>query len=164
MEIDDTLLEQLAVDVFTGMLGMPIIPAPGLSSASDRLMASIRISGDWQAGLEVATPRAGARRIAQEMFGLPDEELGDAELSDALGEIANMIGGNLKGLNPGETCLSLPCVGPVVEQDWSVITSSVLELHLQRTGEPLTLRLYQIPSLPRPGTAGSEPLIMTCQS
>lgn len=34
----------------------------------------------------------------------------DADVRDAMGELANMIGGNLKGLMPEETCVSLPLV------------------------------------------------------
>ena len=32
-------------------------------------------------------------------------------MRDAVGEIVNMVGGNLKGIVEGDSALSLPCVG-----------------------------------------------------
>ena len=40
----------------------------------------------------------------------PDEEVTEADLVDAFGEIANVVGGNLKSLLPEHAVLSLPTV------------------------------------------------------
>jgi chemotaxis protein CheX len=43
------------------------------------------------------------------MLGL-DGPLDDEDVADAVGELANMIGGNIKGLMPGPSVLTLPVV------------------------------------------------------
>jgi len=45
------------------------------------------------------------------MLGLegPDEA-GPADVADAVGELVNMVGGNIKSLMPGPSVLSLPAV------------------------------------------------------
>lgn len=48
----------------------------------------------------------------------PDEEVGAEDLADAFGEIANVVGGNLKSLLPEHAVLSLPTVasqGPTAD-------------------------------------------------
>ena len=37
--------------------------------------------------------------------------MSEADVLDAVGEIVNMVGGNLKGIVEGDSSLSLPCVG-----------------------------------------------------
>jgi chemotaxis protein CheX len=44
------------------------------------------------------------------MFDLPTEQLDDEQVGDALGELTNMIGGNIKSLIPGPSRLSMPTV------------------------------------------------------
>jgi chemotaxis protein CheX len=47
---------------------------------------------------------------AAAMFGLSAVELTDAEVTDAVGELTNIIGGNIKSLLPGPSRLSMPVV------------------------------------------------------
>ncbi|WP_437223586.1 chemotaxis protein CheX [Planctomicrobium sp. SH661] len=147
MEVDNTLLEQIATDVLNGMLGLEFHPSQDPEDDPAGLMASIRICGDWHAGLDVVTPMSSARRIAEQMFGTSPDDLAEAEIADALGEIANMIGGNLKGLSQGETRLSLPCVGPAALDDQTDSSQDFRELHLRFGNERLSLRLHQEVSL-----------------
>ncbi|HVD28484.1 MAG TPA: chemotaxis protein CheX [Mycobacteriales bacterium] len=55
-------------------------------------------------------PTRLARTAASAMFDRPAEALTDDEVADALGELTNMIGGNLKSLLPGPSRLSMPAV------------------------------------------------------
>jgi CheY-specific phosphatase CheX len=50
-----------------------------------------------------------ARELAAGMFDEAAADVADADVMDALGEVANMIGGNVKALL-GATSLSLPSV------------------------------------------------------
>lgn len=143
MEVDSSLLQQIATDVLSDMLGLELFRTESGTEATSQLVASIRISGDWQAGLEVLTSVNGSRRLAEQMFELPADELTEEDIADALGEIANMIGGNLKGLSFGETKLSLPCVGPMVPAATQTCGSPPMEIHMQMAAERLSLRLYQ---------------------
>ncbi len=44
------------------------------------------------------------------MFGIDENEAGEEEIQDAIGELANMTGGNIKSLLPEPCYLSLPAV------------------------------------------------------
>jgi chemotaxis protein CheX len=52
------------------------------------------------------------------MFGCDGDELADDEVGDAVGEIANMTGGNLKSLLGGSCHMSLPSV--TIGNDYTV--------------------------------------------
>jgi CheY-specific phosphatase CheX len=92
------------------MLGLPMYPVFDDTPAEASLLAKVHISGEWNATLEVATTPAVAMLIAAEMFSLDPTSIQTADMFDALGEIANMVGGNVKGIINGELDLSLPKV------------------------------------------------------
>jgi chemotaxis protein CheX len=139
MEVNPVLLEQIAVDVLNGMLGMNAVSEQTSPLQAEGLTASIRISGDWHAGLEVLTTRQGAARLAEQMFGTQMTDLTEGEVADALGEITNMIGGNIKGLTQGDTQLSLPCVGTSIPADGS--PPATVETSMRFGNEPILLRM-----------------------
>jgi chemotaxis protein CheX len=70
----------------------------------------VAVTGDWQGCVLLACPTQLARTAASAMFDLPAEKLTDGEVADALGELTNMIGGNIKSLIPGLSRLSMPAV------------------------------------------------------
>jgi CheY-specific phosphatase CheX len=70
----------------------------------------VQISGAWDGAVTVQCSANAARHAACTMFGLADEDVSVSDLQDALGELTNMTGGNIKALLP-ETCyLGLPVV------------------------------------------------------
>ena len=75
------------------------------------LLASVRIDGDRSASVFVYTSPELANCIAASMFGQELDELEQSDVLDALGEVVNVIGGNVKGILNQECSLSLPCVG-----------------------------------------------------
>ena len=44
------------------------------------------------------------------MFGISGDEVSGADVEDALGELTNMMAGNIKALMPGQNHLGLPVV------------------------------------------------------
>jgi chemotaxis protein CheX len=71
---------------------------------------SVRIAGAWRGIVKLSLSEALTRRAAAAMFGAPAESLSREDLADALAEITNMTGGNIKALLPGPSRLSLPAV------------------------------------------------------
>jgi chemotaxis protein CheX len=52
-----------------------------------------------------------ARQLTAEMLAIPSPvEVADGDVADAVGELVNMVGGNLKSIMPGPSSLSLPSV------------------------------------------------------
>lgn len=76
----------------------------------DHMVASVSISGAWSGHLMIITGHQCARAIAGTMFQMDGDEVATAEVADALGEIANMVGGSVKGMVGVAATLSLPQV------------------------------------------------------
>ena len=103
-------INEITVSVCQGMLGIAIEPLgrTSLSTKSPDHFASIKISGDKNALIEVATCKSASNSITQTMFGT-EGEADEEEIADAVSEIANMIGGNIKGALDCDCNLSIPC-------------------------------------------------------
>ena len=112
MSIDAQILQEIVDDVCAGMLGLGIQPLDGVDGLQfDTLTAVVRVSGGWNSLVQVLASRKTARVIASTMFATNEDHLTEEDIIDAVGEIVNMIGGNLKGVVEAESRLSLPCVG-----------------------------------------------------
>ena len=82
-----------------------------LTAASPVPGTAITISGGWQALVLMQFSDVAATQVAHRMLGMgPDEQPVAEDLSDSLGELVNVIGGNVKSLMPGPSQLSLPLV------------------------------------------------------
>jgi chemotaxis protein CheX len=105
-------LTEIARSLFDTMLGLPFEDEcpTGCSDSGTQLEAHISVSGCWSAEILVRAPEELARQIACVMFKLSDGELTDADVRDALGEVANVIGGSVKGIVDCDCDLTLPRV------------------------------------------------------
>ena len=81
--------------------------AEGLHST---LAGCVHIMGAWEGAVSLQCPTALARKAAAIMFSIKEDEADMEQIQDALGEITNMTGGNLKALLPEPCFLSLPAV------------------------------------------------------
>jgi len=79
------------------------------NSDSD-ITTCVLISGAWKGMVVMNFHLKLANAVAIKMFDLKDEKPTDEHLIDAVGEMINMIGGNLKALVPQPSFLSLPIV------------------------------------------------------
>jgi chemotaxis protein CheX len=140
--------------VWTSMLGLPLsrriaVGDPVLSRARPHVSAFVQFTGGWCGCISLDCPVDLGRTLAASMFAVEPADLSANEMRDALGEIANIIGGNFKSLVPPPVEISLPSV--LEGSDWRVsFPGSDLwaELGLDCAGEPLRVRVYQ-----RNGTA-----------
>lgn len=107
--LDDIIA--LTQQVSDSVLGMSAEPLPDTSVPHhSEVIASVQISGGWQGAVVVTCARNVAEAITEAMFAMDPGTTSQEELDDAMGEMANMIGGNIKGLMPGPSQLSLPTV------------------------------------------------------
>jgi chemotaxis protein CheX len=81
------------------------VPAPVRPSG---VWATVSVAGAWHGAIVVSCSPAAASRLASVLLDLPEPRVTDVDVEDALGELANIIGGNIKGLLPGPSRLSLP--------------------------------------------------------
>lgn len=110
MGIEDDDIVRIADEVLSVMLGLACerLTAPG--PLGPAVMGVVTAQGDWQGVITVACSPVLARLAAGAMFQLDPSELSDDEVDDVIGELANMIGGNVKDIAGGVSRLSLPAV------------------------------------------------------
>jgi chemotaxis protein CheX len=106
----------------------------------------IRVGGAWNGLVKVSMSEALTRRAAAAMLGAPAEALSYADLTDALGEITNMTGGNVKALLPGPSRLSLPHV--VTDAYFSIIAPGgvlLSEVAFQCHASQIRVQVIELP-------------------
>jgi CheY-specific phosphatase CheX len=143
--VDPQSLVAIATDVWSTMLESELNPIgpddvpPALGRTLDGVVA---ITGGWSGAVVLRVSRPLAVRIARAMFDLGDAEPSLADMQDAVGELTNTTGGNIKGLMPGMCHLSLPTV--VEGNDFRVRVpgaSVVSELHFLCDDEAVVVQL-----------------------
>ena len=97
--------------VFSTMMGLEALPSSDPPpSPTGLLTASVCLTGEWEGAVSIQCTPAEACAFAARFVGssLPEEV--DDDVRDVIGELANMIGGNLKcALAPGIR-VSIPSV------------------------------------------------------
>ena len=82
------------------------------------LAASVAIVGAFDGHVVVMSTRDGSREVASALFELPADELTADEVGDALGELANVLGGNVKSMLPAPSTMSLPRIAVTEHGLW----------------------------------------------
>lgn len=119
---------QIVESVFAAMLSMEVSQCgtpwfPG----DDRLTSALHLAGDWNGAVLLECDRRQACRFAGRFLSIEPPETVDDVVRDVLGELANMIGGNMKcGMTPGVR-LSMPTVLDGSDYDLRVCGSQVQE-------------------------------------
>ena len=139
------IVEQLAHDVCTSMLGLNLETGcpPIQPKDIETYCAHIQIEGDWQVQIFVICANGLAQKIASTMFMSEPDELSADEIGDAVGELVNMLGGNLKGVLSGDNRLSLPSVERADTQSLSQLKSDFDDVYFECEGYPLTVRFSE---------------------
>lgn len=108
----DEQIVGIAQDVWSSFTGKVIRWANDevVPGSDDVTVGSVAVTGEWRGYVLLACPTQLARTAASAMFDVPAEQLTDDEVADALGELTNMIGGNIKSLLPRPGRLSMPAV------------------------------------------------------
>jgi len=127
-----------------------------LKHPDDAVLAFIEITGHWQGSVRISSSLRIARHIAAGMFGKSESDVQDDELSDAVGEFTNIVGGNIKALFPAPCNLSLPGVagigtfGDELPPGFEIYQSERLvgEAHLSWQSEHLVVSLWEAANRP----------------
>lgn len=112
----DSAIDGIVTTVWESMLEIPVTPesptqAFGQDAIPEHTFAGVvQIAGAWDGAVAVQCSGPLATRAAQRMFSLEADAVSTADLQDALGELTNMTGGNIKALLPEPCTLGLPVV------------------------------------------------------
>ena len=146
--IDEATVQSIAEDAWTALVGEDefLMPVPG-ELHGDVVSSWVDVVGPWTGSVVLTTSRQTAAELTRALLGDHAPELLEHEdVADAFGEIANVVGGNVKAALPGPSGLSLPGVGeaPAVRNPADLCRVDVLW-----RGEPLSISVQgALPALP----------------
>jgi chemotaxis protein CheX len=129
-EVQQSELAQIVESVFETMMSLEVTPdeTPWLADAS-RMTSAVHLTGDWNGTVVFECDRRQACKFAGRFLSMDPPAAVDDDVRDVLGELANMIGGNVKGALEGDIRLSMPSV--VDGGDYSVrICGAVIQERL----------------------------------
>jgi chemotaxis protein CheX len=91
--------------------GEAFLPVP-VAPPADVVSAWVTISGPWTGAVVLTCAPATAEALAENvLMTRPPTVVDDEDVADALGELANVLGGNIKSVLPGPSALGLPQIG-----------------------------------------------------
>lgn len=108
IQLSDIHLHDAVRDVLTGLVGGALDEQH--TEEEPVLCASVTIEGAFEGRLVVRCTEVTARRLAAGMFDEAPDALPHADVADAMGEVANQVGGVVKTLVPSPSSLGLPTV------------------------------------------------------
>lgn len=111
--IEETLRDVIGT-IWTGLLGLPVQETPfGMMpiGPTPTLAGRVTIGGGWDGLVSVHCAQPLAEMLAGLMFERTPTDTTIEQQSDALGEITNMTGGNLKTVLAADCNLGQPMVG-----------------------------------------------------
>ncbi|MFL6136497.1 MAG: chemotaxis protein CheX [Frankiaceae bacterium] len=140
----------IAQDVWSSFLDLRLEPAegpapPGAAGEADEAMTgAVEVLDTWRGHIVLQCTLETARSMAAAMFLMERSAVGDSDVADALGELTNMIGGNIKSLLPAPSRLSLPVVH---EGSWQpggpAMLLSQVDFVAGNEGSPVRISVWQ---------------------
>jgi chemotaxis protein CheX len=106
-------IAEITKDVWSSFLALDLEVAavdPTRDLDGGVVTGCVHVSGEWEGSVFVECSRSHAEAAAEAMFAAAPGSLTSDEVGDALGELTNMIGGNVKSLLPAPSKLSIPSV------------------------------------------------------
>jgi len=134
-------------NVWSSVLGLEIIPAWGVrqNGEEDDLCGTVKIvESHWRGVVSLACPLPLAKKAASVMFDQIERDINLDQIEDALGELTNITGGNIKLLLPELSTLMLPEV--YSQQDVNAPFQNgrlISRVHFESEGQPLVVAIHQ---------------------
>jgi chemotaxis protein CheX len=111
VDVSTTLISCVVDSIFSTMLDVPVRAIDcDVPVLKDKVTSSVYLEGPWNGAVSLICSRAHACQLASRFMGVDPPAEVDDDVRDALGELANMIGGNIKSCLGPEMQLSLPSV------------------------------------------------------
>jgi chemotaxis protein CheX len=146
--IDAQTVQSIAEDAWAALVGEDeiLVALPGAQPA-DVISSWVDMTGPWTGAVVLTTGRQTAADLTRALLAeTAPEPLDHEDVADAFGEIANVVGGNVKAALPGPSVLSLPRIGtaPTVANQ-----ADLCRVDLLWRGQPLSISVQGLlPPLP----------------
>jgi chemotaxis protein CheX len=140
-------VRQIAETIWTAVVGLDLSPVDA-NAVRDRAGATfagcVHITGAWRGVVALHCSERLARTVAGVLFELDPSAASIQETQDAIGELVNMTGGNLKALLPEPSLLSLPTVAQGSDFTVRVPRSRlVVQTAFECIGEPVLMTMLE---------------------
>lgn len=109
IQLSDDKLHDAVSSVLTGLVGGALDDLQDRGNES-ALCSTVSLGGAFRGLVVVRCTEQTARNFAAGMFEDDPDALAYTDVADAVGEVANQVGGVVKTLVPGPTSLGLPVV------------------------------------------------------
>jgi chemotaxis protein CheX len=102
LEVDLTeKLDEMVKEIFQTMIPLPMEPLGGKDgihpAEGTEMLAILGFTGTATGAISVSTTKECAKQVTAALLMMgPEEAIPEEDIADALGELANMVGGNLK--------------------------------------------------------------------
>ncbi len=119
-ELSTADIEAIVCAIWEAMFGpaLPVTPG-GEASAVDVVTSLVSVGGDWQGAVVTHVPTTLGIRLTQELIGTQDAPPRE-QVIDAMGELCNIMAGNIKALRPGLSRLAPPRGSFDSAHDWGM--------------------------------------------
>lgn len=127
-EVRKEMLVRTVGSVFITMLGLDVSRSKTATRpAGDLLTSYVRLAGDWNGAVLLECTRQQACRFAGMVLSTDPPDTVDDDVRDVLGELANVIGGNMKCVMATSAHISMPTVVEGGDDDLRVFGSKTRE-------------------------------------
>lgn len=135
----------IAQDIWASFLDLPLEPVPADTvdvSAKSMVGGVVHVQDAWVGAVQLECSADFAAMAAARMFAA-DGSVTQPDLDDALGELTNMIGGNIKSLLPAPSVLSLPVVRHAVGLSGVPGLTALSRVAFLAAGEPIFITIWR---------------------
>jgi chemotaxis protein CheX len=111
--LDEATVQEIADQAWSALVGEDelLVPVPG-ELGPDTRSSWVEIVGPWTGTVVLTCDLDTAEELTRALLREhAPAELEPEDVDDALGELANVVGGNVKAVLPGPSVLGLPEVG-----------------------------------------------------
>lgn len=145
MQFLEKEIQQYTQLVCSTLLGVEVQPLPGHyeTSPTDTFTGSVQITGKWNGALLLSLPSSLVNTLTETLFCLEPGKTSTEDKKDAVGEIINMVGGNIKALLPQPCKLSVPLLGVEGHDQLFPSTEIVTHCQFEYQGKSFALSLYE---------------------
>jgi chemotaxis protein CheX len=140
-------IDEIVESVWNSSLGLAVVADDPfrLDGERGRIFGGVvQITGAWDGVVAVQCSEPLARLATTAMMGIPENEMALADVQDTVGELANMVGGNVKSLLEGKCALGLPVV--VEGMDFRMRlpgSTQLLQCAFRAEGEPFSVTVLR---------------------
>lgn len=152
MKVDERQILDVSRDLWTDILGLEVeqdARRTEPSRAERRLSSRVAVSGPWEGTIVVECPESIARHAAAMLFATDAEAAEPTDLTDALNELAEMVGRRVGSLLPEPAKVSRP--RPIDAEAIAALTAGqVAELRLCCEGRQVSIRVFETEPVAQP--------------